>query len=58
MLLFSFLTGAVLGTFGYLRVGFQVLSGPLFILVVLACLELANWKKRTSVHGHELQNPR
>ncbi|MEY3901642.1 MAG: hypothetical protein RL189_948 [Pseudomonadota bacterium] len=57
-LLLSFLAGAVVGTFGYLRIGFRVLSGPLFILILLATLELRDWKKRTSLHGHELQEPR
>lgn len=53
-LLFSFLLGAVLGTFGYLRVGFRVLTGPLCVLIVIAVLELIRWKKRTSAHGHPL----
>lgn len=57
-LLLAFLLGAVLGTFGYLRVGFRVLVAPLFVLVLLAILELVNWKKRTAPHGHELQEPR
>ncbi|MFZ9521723.1 MAG: YoaK family protein [Silvanigrellaceae bacterium] len=47
-LLLSFLLGAVLGTFGYLRVGLKVLTAPLIVLVLLAALELVNWRKRTS----------
>lgn len=56
-LLLSFLTGAVLGTFGYLRVGFRVRRAPLFVLIVLAALELVNWRKRIRPDGHELQSP-
>ena len=57
-LLLSFLTGAVLGTFGYLRVGFRVLSGPLVILVLIAAFDLVSWKKRTTNNGHNLQKSR
>ena len=47
-LLLSFLAGAVLGTFGYLRVGFAVLAGPLLVLILLAIANLFALKQRAT----------
>jgi uncharacterized membrane protein YoaK (UPF0700 family) len=50
-LLFSFLCGAALGTFGYLSFGLRILLGPLFVLAGLGLFEMVVWKKRRAVRG-------